>query len=250
MLGAIHYPAGLMLAGKRVLVVGGGEVAARRVETLCAAGARVRVVAPRVSAGIAGDGVTIDRRAFTESDLDGATLALACTDDRTVNARVAAAARARGIWVNVADEPALCDFAVPAIARRGPIVVAISTSGESPALAARLRREIDPLLGDEHAAFARLAGAARRRLQAAGSTAGGTTEDRAARLRALVDSPLLERLREGDRAGCEAAVAAALGPEVTLADLEAASAHPTGCAASAHPTGCAASAHPTGCAGE
>jgi siroheme synthase-like protein len=141
-----YYPIFLDLAGKRVLVAGAGKVALRKTEGLLEAGALVTVVAPRWEPEFERLPVTLRRRAFRSSDLAGARLAFAATDDRRVNHAVAAAARRRGIPVNVADSRAECDFIVPARIHRGNLQIAVSTGGESPRLAVALRRKIEDIL--------------------------------------------------------------------------------------------------------
>ena len=141
-----YYPLFLDVRGKPVLVAGAGKVALRKAKGLVEAGARVTVVAPRRAPGFAELPVRFERRRFRASDLNGALLAFAATDDRRVNRRVAEEAKRRGIPVNVADRAEECDFVVPARIVAGDLVLAISTSGRSPRLAARLRKEIEGLL--------------------------------------------------------------------------------------------------------
>ena len=137
------YPVVLRLGGRPVLVVGGGPVAARKVEGLVAAGAVVTVVAPDIDASIeARPGVQVERRAYVASDLSGQWLVVAATDDPAVQRKVALDAEEAGIWVNAADDPANCTFTLPAVERRGSVIVAVSTQGESPALASHLRDRI------------------------------------------------------------------------------------------------------------
>lgn len=152
------YPVMLRLWGQRCLVVGAGDVAARKVEALLACKAEVVVVAPEVGEALqalaeAGQ-VRVHRRLFRPSDLAGCRLAIAATDRPEVNRAVAEEARKRGVWVNVVDEPALCDFAAPAVVRRGPVVVAVSTGGASPALAAALRRQLEEAVGPAYGVLA------------------------------------------------------------------------------------------------
>lgn len=155
---AIDYPVCLRLTGRSVLVVGGGAVATGRVHGLLAAGASVRVVAPEVSEELrlaAGRGeLALELRRFRSEDLAGAMLVVAAVDDPQVSEQVASAARVRGLLCTVADRPALCDFTMPSVGRRGPITVAVSTSGKAPALAARLRRRFEAQIGPEDVAIA------------------------------------------------------------------------------------------------
>ena len=143
-------PLFLHLDDQSCLVVGGGSVAARKVEALARAGARITVVAPRTGSAIeklAADGrVRIEERRFVEADVRGVLLAIAATGDREVNRRVYEACRARGVLVNTVDDPALCTATFPAIVDRGPVTVAVSTGGSAPALARYLREKIEQLL--------------------------------------------------------------------------------------------------------
>lgn len=149
-----HYPVCLDLRGRSCLVVGGGRVAYEKAQGLLDCGAEVTVVAPEIDAELAALPVRVVRRPFREPDLDGRFLVIAATDDRGVNARVSRAADARRVPCNVADDPDLCSFILPAIVRRDPIAVAVSTGGASPALAQRLRDEIGELVTQRHAELA------------------------------------------------------------------------------------------------
>jgi precorrin-2 dehydrogenase/sirohydrochlorin ferrochelatase len=153
------------LRGRAVLVVGGGSMAERRVESLLEVGATVTVVAPDVNdtlQALAHSGsIRLLPRKFAESDLDGALIVISATDDPATQEQVAAAARTRGIPVNTVDQPRLCDFIVPAIVRRGDVIVAISTSGKSPALAAALRAKLEGVITDDSARAARILGEVR-----------------------------------------------------------------------------------------
>lgn len=140
-------------------------MAERKARGLLAAGAEVRVVAKSAGAGLArlvrAGAITLRRKGFAPSDLRDAFLCMAATDDPAVNRRVAVAARARGVLVNVADSPALCDFFLPAVVARGALRIAVSTGGCSPALARRLRVEIGERYGPEYGALIDLAAALR-----------------------------------------------------------------------------------------
>lgn len=143
------------LRGRSVLVVGGGRVALEKTKGIVECGARVTVVAPEVIDELAALPVRVVRRAFTPGDVDGHVLVFAATNRRSVNRRVSAAAAASYTLCNVADDPELCSFILPAITRRDPIVVGVSTGGASPALAQRLRDDISDLLTPRHAELAR-----------------------------------------------------------------------------------------------
>lgn len=166
----VDYPVCLRLEGKRVLVVGGGAVALGRVRGLCAAGAAVHVVAPQVhpellQAAAAGE-LTLEQRAVSPSDLEGAMLVVCAVDDPAVSAQVIAAARVRGLWCTAVDRPALCDFTMPSVGRRGPITIAVSTAGKAPALAAVLRRRFEQQVHAEELAIAEGVAVLRRMLPA------------------------------------------------------------------------------------
>lgn len=139
---AFGYPVMLDLTDVPVLLVGGGVIASRKAAQLLDAGARLTVVAPEVQAELAARAFDVRRRGYEASDLEGHQLVMTATDVPTVNAQVAADARARGMWVNSADDPANCSFILPAVTRRGPVVVAVGTDGSSPALARHLRDRI------------------------------------------------------------------------------------------------------------
>jgi precorrin-2 dehydrogenase / sirohydrochlorin ferrochelatase len=145
----------LDVAGRRCVVVGGGSVGREKAGGLAACGASVAVVSPELDASFAELEVEWTPRAYRTADLDGAFLAMAATSDRAVNEEVSRDAEARGLLCNVADAPELCTFILPAVHREGPIAVAVSTGGASPALAKRLRSQIAELVQPRHAELAR-----------------------------------------------------------------------------------------------
>jgi siroheme synthase-like protein len=149
-----YYMACLDLAGRRCVVVGGGTVGLEKAAGLAACGAAVTVVSPELHESFADLEVEWVARRYRTSDLRRAFLVIAATTDRAVNERVHRDAEARGMLCNVADVPELCNFILPAVHRQGPIAVAVSTGGASPALAKRLRSEIAELVGPEHAELA------------------------------------------------------------------------------------------------
>jgi siroheme synthase-like protein len=136
------YPVMLELRDVPVLMVGGGNVATRKVEGLVAAGARVTVVAPMVLEEVAAMAAEVRERPYCSDDIAGHRLVMTATDRPEVNAAVAAHATAAGVWVNSADDPANCSFILPAVTRRGPVTVSVGTDGASPALARHLRDRI------------------------------------------------------------------------------------------------------------
>lgn len=155
-----YYPVYLQVKDRPVLLVGGGEIALQKLTALLDCGARVHVVAPEAMTAIvelARDGkIEWSCRAYEENDMAGKRLVIAATDDSQLQETIAAAARARNIWVNVVDVPPLCDFIAPAIVSRGDIQIAISTGGAAPALAKHLRKKLEAAIGPEYAEFVRV----------------------------------------------------------------------------------------------
>ena len=145
----------LDVTGRRCLVVGGGAVGLEKAGGLVACGARVTVVSPELHEGFRELDVEWLERRYETGDLEGMLLVIAATSDRAVNEAVHRDAEARAMLCNVADVPDLCNFILPAVHREGPIAVAVSTGGASPALAKRLRSQIAELVGPEHAELAR-----------------------------------------------------------------------------------------------
>jgi precorrin-2 dehydrogenase len=165
-----YYPVCLEMTERRCLVIGGGPVAERKVAGLLEAGARLTVVSPsamgRLRDWARADRVRLLLREYAASDLDGHSIVFVATDDERVNAHVARDARAAGVLVNAADDPAHCDFILPAVLRRGELTVAVSTGGASPALARTVRDELDAYLDrEDYTALARVAAEVRRTLR-------------------------------------------------------------------------------------
>ena len=144
------------------MVIGGGEVADRKARKLLQARAEVVVISPEVKPELESMATEVRRRPYREGDLEGAFLAFAATDLRAVNAAVAREAREKGIPVNVADEPMEGDFALPSTLRRGRLQIAVSTGGASPALARRIRQELEDAFGFEWAGVVEELSRARR----------------------------------------------------------------------------------------
>ena len=164
----MSYLVNLALEGRAAVVVGGGEVAARKVQDLLAAKANVTVIAPQVCDRIVAladeKRIVMHGRPYGTGDLAGAFVAIAATDDEDLNARVANDAAATNVLVNVVDRPALCTFTVPATVRRGDLTLAISTEGRCPALAGILREELEARYGPEYAELVSLFGEARKKM--------------------------------------------------------------------------------------
>jgi siroheme synthase-like protein len=167
-----YYPIFVELAGRRCLVIGGGREGQRKVAGLLAAGGRVTVIAPTLTRSLqrmlAEGAIDCEQRAYRDGDLGGYEVCMVATDDGAVNAAVAAEGKRQRVWVNAADDPVNCDFILPAVIRRGSITVAASTGGTSPALARRLREELEAYLTEEMPALADLLGEVRGELRSRG----------------------------------------------------------------------------------
>jgi precorrin-2 dehydrogenase/sirohydrochlorin ferrochelatase len=185
------YPVNLLVAGRRVLVVGGGRVAAEKVRGLLAAGAVVHVVATAVGDEVRSLDVTWDERPYERGDIVGHRLVVACTDDPATNQAVYDDAEAAGVWVNAADDSDRCSYTLPARLDRGRVLVTVSTGGHSPALASWLRDRLAADLGDEVDTLAGLLADARVELLRAGRSTQG------ADWRTALDSGMLELVRAG-----------------------------------------------------
>ena len=188
-------PVNLLVRGRRVVVVGAGNIAARKIEPLLDLGAEVHVIAPAVGAAVrkwadAGR-CSLAERAFAPGDLDGAWLALTATDDPAVNAAVHTDAEAARVWVNSADDPANCSFTMMSVVRRSDLVVAVGTGGRSPALAAHLRRLLNEELGPEYEVLLDLLSEAREAWRASGRSSENADWQRA------FDSGIVDLVRAG-----------------------------------------------------
>ncbi len=209
-----YYPVLLDLRGRRAIVVGGGAVAEAKVGPLVDAGAAVTVVAPALTPGLSlrarEGGLVHVSRMYAAGDLEGVYLAIAATDDPDVNHAVHAEAESRGVLINVVDDPPYCRFILPSILRRGDLVVAVSTSGNAPALAVRVRERIERELGDEYARFLVLAGSLRKPL----AEKHPDFQIRKRLWYRLVDSDVLALLRAGDEPRARERIAEIMGVSV------------------------------------
>jgi precorrin-2 dehydrogenase / sirohydrochlorin ferrochelatase len=190
-----RFPILVDVDGRLVVVVGGGRVAERRVRELRAAGAVVRVVSPKLGAGLAGlaagGELAVEPRRYRRGDLAGAALAVAATDDPEVNRRVAADGRDAGVLVNRADAPDEGGFSVPAVLRRGDLTVAVATAGRAPGLAGAVRRRLERDFGPEWADLVELLAADRASLPGAADEAAW---------RELLAPEVLDSVRRGEKA--------------------------------------------------
>ena len=215
------YPMFLNLDGARVLVVGGGAVAARKVLSLARCGALATVVAPVVCDEIRALSdsypIVLHGREFQPDDVAGKRLVIAATACADVNEAVVAECRRLGVWVNVVDDPARCDFHVPAVVERGPVQVAISTGGKVPTLSRWLKDELSEIIEPSLGVYAKLLAEARQRIRQAYSDRSDDERRRAMEM--VLASEARGLLARGDEVGARAAVEAVL--QLILADKRA-----------------------------
>lgn len=184
-----YYPVNLDIKGRQCLVVGGGRVGSRKVDTLVQCGAVVTVVSAEVSPTVKQladeKAILLKQRAYRASDVEGMFLVIGATDDETLNRQIHADAERLNLLCNIADRPEICNFILPAIVRRGSFVMAISTAGKSPAFAKHVRKRLETQFGPEYGVVLELMGAIRSKLLA------GAHEPE-------VHKPLFEQLIDGD----------------------------------------------------
>jgi len=193
-----YYPIFLNVAGKKCVIVGGGQVALRKAEALLDRGAVVQAISPDFCSELdrlAENGkITSLQRNYRSGDLHGAFIAIAATDDRGVNLAVAKHARETAVPVNVVDDPDNSDFIVPSCIRRGDVTIAISTAGRSPALARKIRSRLEKELGEEYAALAMLIDEVRSEIKEKGIKFSGDDWQKALDL-----DTMLDLLKQGHR---------------------------------------------------
>jgi len=194
------YPVYLVLKDKPVAVIGGGKVAERKIIGLLDTGAKITVVAPRITGGIrslAGAGrLRLEQRSMVESDLAGKAVVFVATDSDELNRHVTSLARASGALVNCVDTPEVCDFFVPAFFRRGSLSFAIATGGKIPALAKRIREKLQSIFGEEYAEYVEVLALGRRKIIEA--LPEGDAKKREL-IEKLIDGDLLSLLKEGKK---------------------------------------------------
>ena len=214
-----YYPVYLDIRDRNCLVVGGGSVGTRKASTLLDCGAAVTVVGPILSERLQSlsgtESLTIESRAYRASDLDGMFLVIGATDDRQLNQRISRDARHRGVLCNIADEPESCSFILPSVIRRGDLVISISTSGSSPAMAKKLRIELESQFGDEYVDFLKLMGAIRHRLLRRTTSPASHKE----MFEELIQSDLLDLVRQDRHQDIDRLLQRVLGKSYRYADL-------------------------------
>jgi len=201
-----YYPVFLDISGKKCVIVGGGRVAERKAARLFSCGAHVVVIAGKATSLLEemrreGKIVLLDTD-YDRSELDGAFLVFAATNNAAVNRQVAMDARAAGVLTNVADAPDQCDFIVPSLVERGELTIAVSTGGSSPALAKKIRKELEALYGEEYSELLRIMGKLRETIIAEGRDSDENRE----KFESMADSEILDCIREGRMAEAEAII--------------------------------------------
>jgi precorrin-2 dehydrogenase len=214
-----YYPVCLDIKGRACLVVGGGQVGTRKVGTLLRCGARVTVVSPAVTgelARLADRGhIELRLRDYQPADLEAVFLVIGATDDQDQNRRIHQDAEAAQRLCNIVDQPDLCNFVLPAVVAQGDLMVAISTSGRSPAFAKHLRRRLQARFGPEYGRFLDLMGAIRDRLLAAEHA----PEAHKPVFEKLIQSNLLDLIKANDVDRINTVLNDVLGPGFVFEEL-------------------------------
>jgi precorrin-2 dehydrogenase/sirohydrochlorin ferrochelatase len=214
-----YYPVSLDISNRACVVIGGGAVAIRKVNSLLKAGALVTVICPEAAKELTAlavrNKINLIRRGYKKGDLKGAFLAVSATGEQAINKAVFAEAKKRNVLINVVDAPDLCTFIVPSVVEKGPLTLAVSTSGKSPLFAKALRQELEKKFGREYAVFTELLGAVRSKL-----LKEGLDYDKKEKvINRLIKSPLLGFLKRGDACATDKFLNGIFGKGVTLKKL-------------------------------
>jgi len=213
------YPVYVQLEGKKVVVVGGGNVARRKVLALLECGAVIhlagRALTPELLEMVEKKEIHFLGREFKDEYLDNAFMIIAATDDKDLNHRISVCARGRGVLVNAVDQPPDCDFIVPSILKRGDLLIAISTSGKSPALARRIRKGLEAQFGQEYETFLTMMGRLRKEVLSLGLP----QEENSRIFQKIVDADFLENFSDGFPQRMEAYLKNILPEQVNLKNL-------------------------------
>lgn len=214
-----YYPIYLDIRGRACIVIGGGEVAERKVVSLLNAGAKVRVVSPVVTESLkemSGNGmIGWKERPYRKGDLKGAFMAYAATDDEDISRKISEEAHENGVLLNLANEPEICDFIVPSVVERGRLSIAISTGGASPAFAKRVRLEMEVKYGEEYAVFLDIMAAIRQKLLT--KETGGAKNRKI--FNKLASSTIPEMIKGGRWKDVDRTIISLLGEEFSIASL-------------------------------
>jgi precorrin-2 dehydrogenase/sirohydrochlorin ferrochelatase len=213
------YPICLDVRQRHCLVVGGGQVGTRKVKTLLDCGALVTVISPEATEALrdwaAQDKIVLKMRGYRSSDLDNMFLVIGATDSEDLNHRIHEDAEKRQRLCNIADQPQRCNFILPAVVNQGDLVIAISTSGRSPAFAKHLRRQLQECFGPEYDHLLKLMGAIRERLLAERHS----PEAHKPIFEKLIGAGLLELIKADDRLAIDGLLADVLGPTYHYQEL-------------------------------
>ncbi len=214
-----YYPVNLDIQNRKCLVVGGGSVGTRKVMTLLDCGAIVTVVSPDVTeqlSELANNGkIELIKRDYRSSDLDGMFLVIGATDNEELNSRIHSDSEKLNKLCNIADRPNVCNFILPSVVSRGDLVIAISTSGKSPAFAKKLRKDLEKEFGMEYAEFLKLMGAIRKKLLAEAHA----PEAHKPLFEQLINSGLIDMIREQRKEDTDRLLFNVLGKGYKFADL-------------------------------
>jgi precorrin-2 dehydrogenase/sirohydrochlorin ferrochelatase len=214
-----YYPIHLDIQNRNCLVVGGGGVGTRKVETLLKCGAKVTVVSPEISDRLQNLAesarLTLKPRPYRTEDIEGMFLVIGASDDETLNRQISSDAERRNTLCNIADQPEKCNFILPSIVRRDDLVITISTSGRSPALAKKLRKKLERRFGPEYGDFLKLMGAIRSMLL----SQAHEPEVHKPLFEQLIDSNLIALIQEGKTEDINALLAKILGDGYRFEEL-------------------------------
>ena len=214
-----YYPINLDITDKRCVVIGGGRVAERKVESLLKCGGHVTVISPdltpQLKVLVSQKKIEHIYRDYQEGDLKGVFLVFSATDDPHVNTFVTREAQREGALINVVDTPKMCNFIVPSVMDRDDLVISISTNGKSPALAKRIREELETNYGEEYGVFLAILGAVREKLL---KTSDDSDRNKAVFYK-ITDSNILQLIKEKNREGINDTLKETLGRGYSLEEL-------------------------------
>ena len=214
-----YYPVFIELEGKTVLVVGGGKVAQRKVETLLKFGASIHIVSRELTHQlkelVEAKEIHHIGDEFKDEHLNGAFLVIAATDNNLLNKKISEKARMKNLLINAVDQPSDCNFIVPSIINCGDLLIAISTSGKSPALAKRVRKDLEAQFGSEYEIFLTLMG----RLRTEVLSMGLSQKENSRIFNEIVDSDIIKSIAKGDWEGVESTLRRILPRDMALDTL-------------------------------
>jgi precorrin-2 dehydrogenase/sirohydrochlorin ferrochelatase len=214
-----YYPVYLDIQNRKCLVVGGGSVGTRKVKMLLKCGATVTVISQVVSEQLKtladSTAITLHQRSYRSSDLTGIFLVIGATDDEHLNRQISEDANRLNLLCNIADQPQYCNFILPSIVNRGDLTISVSTSGKSPALAKKLRKNLEDQFGDEYAIVLQLMGAIRKNLL----DRSHEPEAHKKLFQQLINSGLVDLIRDHKTADIDALLFEVLGKGYAFDDL-------------------------------